>query len=422
MKKIILFFLIVLNQQLYAQHKTDVLVLGGSASGTAAALQAARSGVKSILVEANSFLIGPIAPDMSIPAFDFGIWKEWRDSCKKDVDSMQLDPRVTLEKIIGKEKKLQYFKETQVVKITEKKNSWEVTIRRNGKLEEIKTKVLVDAVFEINNSAVLNAKIVALKEGHIEGLVTYGPSYKEQAYDQTLKLYRTSAAAAYGRDSSVHFFPIGAFIAKEKENLLFATHQASFKGFKEDEFKNLALWVNVGQMIGAAAAFGPFFNVAASKADVRVTQSEVMNFKGLIYPVKDVATTDKAWGVIQRIICTQLLKFDFVTGKFNPNAEVLAEDIRGILSELHPRSRIWFIENKADRLTIKQVISLVSFIGGREEFDLDRELSSSWKSGYELQSEYQESKVVTKKELAIIFDNYLSPFNIKVNMTGYFLR
>jgi len=422
MKKIILFFLIVLSQQLYAQHKTDVLVLGGSASGAAAAIQAARSGVKSILVEANSFLIGPIAPDMSIPAFNSGIWKEWRDSCKKDIDSMQLDPRVTLENIVGKEKKLQYFKETQVVKIKENKNNWEVTIRRNGKQEEIKTKVLVDAVFESNSSAVLNAKIVSLKEGHIEGLVTYSLEYKERPYDNALKLYRTSAAAGYGKDSTIHFFPIGAFIAKEKENLLFATNHASLKGYGQDEFKNLALWVNIGQMIGATAAYGPFFNITASKADVRTTQGEVMNFKSLIYPVTDIAITDKAWNTIQRIIGTQLLKFDFVEGKFSPDEKVLAEDIRSILSELYPRSRIWFVENKADSLNIKQTISLVSFIGGREEFDLDRELSADWKTKYELQSEYKESNLITKKELAIIFDNYLSPFNVKVNMAGYFLR
>lgn len=422
MKKIILFFLIVLSQQLYAQYKTDVLVLGASASGTAVAIQAARSGVKSVLVEANSFLIGPIAPDMSIPAFDFGIWKEWRDSCKKDIDSMQLDPRVTLEKIVAKEKKLQYFNETQVVKIKENKNNWEVTIRRNGKLQEIKTKILVDAVFETKNSAVLNAGIITLKEGNIEGLATYSPEYKEKPYDNALKLYRTSAAAAYGRDSSVHFFPIGAFIAKEKDNLLFANNNASFNGFGANEFKNLALWVNIGQMIGAAAAYGPFFNVTASKADVRTTQGEVMNFKGLIYPVKDVEISDKAWNSIQRIISTQLLKFDFVLGKFNPDDEVVAEDIRSILSELHPRSRIWFIENKTDKLTVKQVVSLVSFIGGREIFDLDRELSSDWKTKYELKSEYKESNFITKKELAVILDQYLSPFNIKVNMTGYFLR
>ncbi len=422
MKKIIFVFLLALGQQLYAQHKTDVLVLGGSASGAAAALQAARSGVKSILVDANSYLIGPIAPDMSIPAFDFGIWKEWKDSCKIEIDSMQLDPRVTLEKIIGKEKKLQYFKETQVVKIKENKNNWEVTIRRNGKLEDIKTKVLVDAVFDTNNSSLVTAKIVTLKEGHIDGIVTYSPDYKEKPYDNTIKLYRTSAAAGFGRDSSVHFLPIGAFISKEKQNVLIATNAAALKGFKPDEFKNIALWVNAGQMIGAAAAFGPFFNTTASKADVRVTQAEVMNFKGLIYPVTDVAVSDKSWNTIQRIITTQLLKFDFVKGKFRPEENVLGEEIRVILSELHPRSRIWFVENKVDQLTIKQSISLISFISGREEFDIDRELSVDWKTKYELKSEYKDSNLITRKELAFLFDTYLSPFNIKVNMMGYFLK
>jgi heterodisulfide reductase subunit A-like polyferredoxin len=38
--------------------KTDVLVIGGSASGTAAALQCARSKVKTILVEPGPWLGG----------------------------------------------------------------------------------------------------------------------------------------------------------------------------------------------------------------------------------------------------------------------------------------------------------------------------------------------------------------------------
>lgn len=422
MKKIILFLLIVFHHNLFAQHKTDVLVLGGTASGTTAALQAARSGVKSILVEANSFLIGEIAPDMSIPAFDFGIWKEWRDSCKKDIDTMQLDPRITLENIISKEKKLQVFKETQVLKIKQNKNNWEVTIRRNSKTEEIKTKVLVDAVFDAKNSPLLNSGIVTLKEGHFDALVTYSPEVKEKAYDNTLKLYRTSGAAGYGKDSSTHFFPLGAFISKDKDNLLLANHFAALKGFEEGAFRNIALWANIGQMVGALAAYGPFFNTTTAKAEVRLTQNEVINFKGLIYPVKDVDKADKAWNTIQRIIATQLLKFDFVTGEFNPDGDVLGEDIRAILSEIHPRSRIWFTESKPEKLNIKQVISLISFIGGREVFDLEREISADWKNKHAFNSDYTDAYLITRKELAVLFDNYLAPFNIKVNMAGYFLR
>lgn len=422
MKKVLLFILIILSQKIYSQHKTDVLVLGGSASGAAAAIQAARSGVKAILVEANPFLIGDVAPDMSIPAFNLGLWKEWRDSCKKDIDSLQLDPRMTLAKIISKEKKLQYFKQTEVIKIKQNKSNWEVTVKRNGKTETIKAKALVDAFFDSKLSPVINSNIIALKNGNIEGLANYSPETRENPYNTPNKLYRTSGAAGFGKDSSIHFFPLGVFIAKEKDNLLFASNFASITGFEAGTFKNIALWVNVGQMVGALAAYGPFFNTTASKAGVRLTQGEIINFKGIIYPVRDIDINDKAWYTIQKTISTQLLKFDFLTGKFNPNGEVFAEDIRPILSEVHPRSRIWFIENKIEKLTIQQVISLISFIGGKEIFDIDRELAADWQTRYDLKSEFKESNFITRKELAILFETYLSPFNVKVNMAGYFLR
>lgn len=422
MKKVVLFLLIILNLNIYAQHKTDVLVLGGTESGASAALQAARSGVKSILIEQNSFLIGNKAPDMSVPAFSFGIWKEWKDSCKKDIDSLQLDPRVTLEKILVKETKLKYFKETKVVKIKKNKNNWEVSINRNGKVEKIKAKVLVDAVFESQDSDVLKSGIVSLKDGYLEAITPYSPEYREKPYSLASRLYRTSGAAAFGKDSSLHFFPMGAFIAKGYDNLLFANPQAALKGFDSSALNNIALWVNVGQMVGALAAYGPFFNTTAAKATVRIIQGEIFNFKGLLYPVMDVDTSDKAWRSVQRIIATELLKFDFVKGEFKPNDNVYLEDLRTLLSQVHPRARIWFIENKAEKFTIKQTISLISFIGGKEVFDLERELSVAWKDKYAFDSDFKEDNLISRKEFAVLFDNYLALFNVRVNMAGYIVK
>src|SRR5690606_25485008 len=146
LKKIILFILITITTHTFAQYKTDVLVLGGSASGTAAAIQAARSGVKSMLINSDDILIGNNIPSMDIPAFDTGIWKEWKDSFKKTNDSIpNSDPRKSIENIVLKVKNLQYLKEVKIISIKEKNKKWEVGILRNGKKEQIKAKVLIDA-------------------------------------------------------------------------------------------------------------------------------------------------------------------------------------------------------------------------------------------------------------------------------------
>ncbi|MFY8127535.1 MAG: FAD-dependent oxidoreductase, partial [Chitinophagaceae bacterium] len=68
--------------------QTDVLIIGGGASGTAAAIQAARLGVKVVLVEQTSWLGGMITA-AGVSAFDgnhnlpSGIWAEFREHIYK---------------------------------------------------------------------------------------------------------------------------------------------------------------------------------------------------------------------------------------------------------------------------------------------------------------------------------------------------
>ena len=66
-------------------HKTEVLVIGGGAAGTAAALASARAGAKTVLVEKGPWL-GGMLTSAGVSAVDGntklpgGIWGEFRDS------------------------------------------------------------------------------------------------------------------------------------------------------------------------------------------------------------------------------------------------------------------------------------------------------------------------------------------------------
>ncbi len=83
-------FLTAFNYSLYGQKQinTDVLVIGGSASGTAAGIQSARMGVNTIITEPTVWLGGMITA-AGVPAFDgnhnmpSGIWAEFRNQIYK---------------------------------------------------------------------------------------------------------------------------------------------------------------------------------------------------------------------------------------------------------------------------------------------------------------------------------------------------
>jgi len=406
-----------------AQLKTDVLVVGASASGSATALQAARSGVKVILIETGNVLIGDAHPDLNIPSFDTGIWKEWRDSSKKDIDSLKIDPRVTLENIIYKTKNLKFYKNLQIVAVKQKGKGWEATINRNGKKETIKSKILVSAEFNTEDDIVSKFKLLDLADGKINAIAEYNPAQEKAPYQQKEKIYRTSGATGFGKDSALHFLPLGAFISQENPRLLVVNNRAALKGFDVNAFKNIALWANAGQMVGALAAYGPFFDTTPDKANIRLTQGEIINFKNIFYPVLDVKPESYAWIPVQKMIASQILEHNFAEGKFYPENAVLKEDIRAILSELHPRSRIWFLENaSAQELLLKETISLLSFISGKEQFSIQEELKSAWKNKYKFNTDYNESKIITREEFSVLADAYLNPFTIRVDMKGYYIR
>ena len=83
-KKLLLLFLLINITGAYAETiRTDVLVVGGSASGVAVAIQSSRSKVKTMLVEPGPWLGGEMtAGGMSLlegnRTLPSGIWGEFR--------------------------------------------------------------------------------------------------------------------------------------------------------------------------------------------------------------------------------------------------------------------------------------------------------------------------------------------------------
>ncbi|MBK0381468.1 FAD-dependent oxidoreductase [Pedobacter sp. SD-b] len=421
-KRIIWIALVFLTVKTQAQYKPDIIVIGGSAAGTAAAIQGARSGVKTLLIAPSDNLIGDVPPSMNIPAFDLGLWKEWKDKFIKTADTVNTTPQLVLESIVKNTKDLSFLKATPILGIAQKKNGWEVKVNINGKPEDIKCKVLVDATTNSANSLLTQFNVLSLdKEGKFDNLVSYTKEKRNKPYDQTQKLYRTSGAAGFGKDSVLNFIPLGVFIPIEKENLLVVSMSA-FKDFDTDDFKNIALWTNMGQAVGALAAYGPFFDTTPAKANIRLTQSEMFTYQSFLYPVLDIKTNDAFYNAIQKTISTGLLKFDFKTGRFNPNELVKNSDIKPIMTEIYPRAKIWFIENKPDTLTLKNVISLFSFISGKDPITMQEEIMKGAIEKFGFSPDFKDTTLINKRAFAILSDIYLSPFNTNVDFNGYLQR
>lgn len=166
MKKIILsaFWLLGLQLCIATVIKTDVLIIGGGASGTTAGIQSARQGVKTIITEESSWL-GGMLTSAGVSAIDGnhkmpgGLWGEFRDSLALRYGGLEklatgwvsntlFEPSVGAKifaNICSKEKNLKVEMQTSFVSAKQSSKGWTVVLQKKKHKIIVKAKVLIDA-------------------------------------------------------------------------------------------------------------------------------------------------------------------------------------------------------------------------------------------------------------------------------------
>lgn len=147
-----------------AQTKTDLLVIGGGASGTMAGIQAARMGTNALIIEETTWLGGMLTA-AGVSAIDgnhrmpSGLWGEFRSHLYKYyggpkevftgwVSNCLFEPHVgnnILKQMVAAEKNLQVVYQTKWQTIRRVNNGWVVTILQGKKTSTIEAKLVIDA-------------------------------------------------------------------------------------------------------------------------------------------------------------------------------------------------------------------------------------------------------------------------------------
>lgn len=143
------------------QYNTDVLIVGGGTSGVMAGIQAARLGVKVIIIE-ESVWIGGMLTAAGVSAIDgnhelpSGLWAEFRTNIEKHYGSKQalasgwvsqvmFEPSVgekILREMCAKEKNLSVISSVKLLNIKKKADTWQLDFSDDI---SIKAKLLIDA-------------------------------------------------------------------------------------------------------------------------------------------------------------------------------------------------------------------------------------------------------------------------------------
>lgn len=161
--KIFVFSALLTCYQAVAQVKTDVLIIGGGASGTTAAIQSARMGVKVLVVEETEWL-GGMLTSAGVSAIDgnhnmpSGLWGEFRQHLYDYyggpkavetgwVSNTLFEPSFgnkTL-KTMAQNPNLTVWYKSNLTNIARNGKTWKAEINNKGKKQNVEAKIVIDA-------------------------------------------------------------------------------------------------------------------------------------------------------------------------------------------------------------------------------------------------------------------------------------
>jgi hypothetical protein len=391
--------------------KTDVLVFGGTASGVAAAIQASRSGVKTILIFETAQLGADIkGGNTSFPA---GIWAEFSKrvkEAKKDSNAIT-DPATTasvLKGIIDTVKNLTVRYNSGLRKIEKDGKGWEVKLTDTK--SSIKAFAVIDATAKSDIAAAANVNYDSKTKSYLT-IVPAAPL--TELYSNNL--YRTSVGVGADlKTGAAYSIPLGALVAEGQNNFFLTGKLAAVQSSADAMF--------TGQAAGASAAYCAFFKATTKEFNenaIRVTQGELLNYKSVLVPYTDIKKSDVDFMTLQHIGLTGILKAKQTENEllFMPDSTISTGEIRSAFKEYYSRSQIWFLDKKADKLTLGDALSLIKYSGSRGD-ELNKQVEKGWKESFGFAGKYDLAQPVTRRQFAVLLENFLKPFNVRVNLQG----
>ncbi|MFD0749720.1 FAD-dependent oxidoreductase [Mucilaginibacter calamicampi] len=435
-KKLLVFILLFGCGLTYAETiKTDVAVIGNNTSAIAAAIQSGRSKVKTLLL-----LNGPWLEELSLQKMitlnephyaPSGIWeevdKELRDYYKKTPGydtlskTLKFEPfaaGAALKRMADSVKMLTSKINVAYTSIEKDGTGWKLEVVIKGEKVTIKAKVLIDGTEDGE---------MITKAG-----ATLPPDIKTWLEKGASTLYRTSIASGTYDDKGsasvypkgpVYYIPLSAVAVKDADNLL-TLNKAMFP----TGANNLTGKIALGQAVGAVGAFCAFFKTTTKKLDVRVIQIELLDFKSSLLYFTDVERADPYYRSIQQIAATGLLKGSKESGgaeaagsefSFMPDSAVTTAEIKPVLTEVYSRVFLWLNrEQPGEKFTVGNLLSLISEITLTDPNDFKITMQKAWKAQYKFQSDFDLNKAVTRREFAILANQYLNPFARTVDING----
>lgn len=387
----ILIFSLIFNALKAQTQKPGVLVIGNSNAAAAAAIQSAVSGAKTtILLQAGGFDISPIANNLSS-----GIEAEFLARLAKAQNKSAAFNKQQANDILrnwtDSLKNLTVIKNVLWVKASENAGSWSLALSDGTKL---KAKILIN----VGDTKLFSALAIAAPK----------IAFNKLDYQQTL--HRTSVAAGNSSNgTTANFLSLYQFFEPNHDN---------FIGINDNESMLL------GQAAGATAAYAAFFDKKITQSNLKAIQGELINYKLNIMPFADIKITDANWKAIQFVGVTGALKADIKGNEalFMPNQMVTTEEIKQPFKDFYYKAQIWFDDYKNPAMTIGSALDMICYVGNKSLPDTKKLIEKNWTKTYQFSTAFDVNRPITRREFAVLLQEFMPPFNVNVNQAGKVMR
>jgi hypothetical protein len=277
----------------------------------------------------------------------------------------------------------------------------------------------------------------------IQGLVRFNVNHVTKPFSQPEALYRTGIAVGdypidhhhkrypeWEKLPELHFYPVpsynvplGSLIPKDVDGLIVAEKSISVSNLLNGSTRLQPVVFQVGQAAGTLAAISIQQQKPISETSIRLIQNTLLESGAYLFPYLDLKKNDVHFKAIQRIGATGILRGE---GKnvgwsnetwFNTDKPVIVSELKTGLSDFDSDFK-W--SSSETELTIagsvKLLDSLASFYG-KESLNIEKVRTEWSKNGL---LDYSSERKITRKEFAVLLDNYIQPFTLKqVDFKGF---
>ena len=107
---------------------------------------------------------------------------------------------------------------------------------------------------------------------------------------------------------------------------------------------------------------------------------------------------------------------------FAPEKEVSVLEITQPIKDFFYKAQIWFDDYHSPMMTLSSTLDLICYVGNKSPENTKKEVERKWKTTYKLRFDFELDRLITRREFAVLLQDFMPPFNVNIDNKGKVVR